>query len=340
MSKLITLDEFVISKQAEHPESTGELNQIFAAIKLAAKVLNREINKAGLVDVIGSSGIENVQGEQQQKLDVYSNDKVKAALMARGHVAGMASEEEDSFVAFDDKYSQSGKYVVLTDPLDGSSNIDVNVSIGTIFSIYRRVSPLNTPAVLEDFLQPGNRQVAAGYVIFGSSTMLVYTTGSGVHGFTYDPSIGVFYLSHENIRIPDDGNIYSVNEGNYIKFPTGVKKYLKYCQEIVPEDNRPYTSRYIGSLVADFHRNLLKGGLYMYPSYAKAPNGKLRLLYECNPLAWMAEQAGGKATNGHTRILDIVPTELHQRVPYYIGSKNMVEKVESYLRDFPEGVTE
>lgn len=336
MTNLTTLGEYVILKQHEYPHATGELSQLFGAIRLAAKVVNREINKAGLVDITGASGLENVQGEQQQKLDVYANEKFKAALLARRLVAGMASEEEDDFIAFNEDHSEGGKYVVLIDPLDGSSNIDVNVSIGAIFSIYKRVSPLDGPVQLEDFLQPGNRQVAAGYIIFGSSTMMVYTTGNGVHGFTFDPSIGVFYLSHENIRIPEEGFIYSVNEGNYVKFPQGVKKYIKYCQEMDPETHRPYTSRYIGSLVADFHRNLLKGGIYMYPSYANAPTGKLRLLYECNPLAWLVEQAGGKASDGARRILDLQPTELHQRTPYYIGSRAMVEKVEWYLREYPQ----
>lgn len=336
MTNLTTLGEYVIKKQDEYPHATGELSQIFGAIRLATKVVNREINKAGLVDITGASGVENIQGEQQQKLDLYANDKFKAALLARGHVAGMASEEEDDFVAFNEGHSFGGKYVVLTDPLDGSSNIDVNVSIGTIFSIYRRVTPLDGPVGLEDFLQPGNQQVAAGYIVYGSSTILVYTTGNGVHGFTFDPSIGVFYLSHENIRVPEEGSIYSVNEGNYVKFPQGVKKYIKYCQEMDDDTKRPYTSRYIGSLVADFHRNLLKGGIYMYPSYANAPDGKLRLLYECNPLAWIAEQAGGKASNGVDRILDIEPKELHQRTPYFIGSRDMVNKVEEYLRDYPE----
>jgi len=330
---MITLGEYIIEKQHQFPNATGELTQLLGAIRLAAKVVNREINKAGLVDIIGATGVENVQGEVQQKLDLYANEKFKAALEARGEVCGVASEEEDEFVSFDSARSDS-KYVVLMDPLDGSSNIDVNVSVGTIFSIYRRVSPCGTPVVLEDFLQPGHCQVAAGYVIYGSSTMLVYTTGHGVHGFTCDPSLGVFYLSHENMRIPSDGVIYSINEGNYLKFPTGVKKYLKYCQEIDPASKRPYTSRYIGSLVSDFHRNLLKGGIYIYPSTASAPKGKLRLLYECNPMAFLIEQAGGKASDGFNRIMDIQPTELHQRVPFFCGSQNMVETVEAMMREY------
>ncbi|WP_221073852.1 class 1 fructose-bisphosphatase [Agarivorans aestuarii] len=331
---MITLGEYIIEKQHQFPDATGELTQLLGAIRLAAKVVNREINKAGLVDIIGATGVENVQGEVQQKLDLYANEKFKAALEARGEVCGVASEEEDEFVSFDSARSIDSKYVVLMDPLDGSSNIDVNVSVGTIFSIYKRISPCGTPAVLEDFLQPGYRQVAAGYVVYGSSTMLVYTTGHGVHGFTCDPSLGVFYLSHENMTIPDDGVIYSINEGNYLKFPTGVKKYLKYCQEIEPETNRPYTSRYIGSLVSDFHRNLLKGGIYIYPSTASAPKGKLRLLYECNPMAFLIEQAGGKASDGFTRIMDIEPEELHQRIPFFCGSTHMVETVEGMMREY------
>ena len=330
---MITLDEYIIKKQHENPDATGELTSLLGAIQLAAKVVNREINKAGLVDIIGATGIENVQGEIQQKMDLFANDKFKAALEARGEVCGIASEEDEKEVIFNTQRGNDSKYVVLMDPLDGSSNIDVNVSVGTIFSIYRRVSPLGQPATLEDFLQPGNRQVAAGYIVFGSSTMLVYTTGNGVHGFTCDPSLGVFYLSHENIKIPENGSIYSINEGNYLKFPEGVKKYLKYCQEIDAPSNRPYTSRYIGSLAPDVHRNLLKGGIYMYPSTASAANGKLRLLYECNPMAFLVEQAGGKATDGFKRILDIEPSEIHQRVPLFCGNTNMVEDVETMMKE-------
>ncbi|EOI6603542.1 class 1 fructose-bisphosphatase [Vibrio parahaemolyticus] len=331
MSGMRTLGEFIVEKQADFPHASGDLSSLLASIRLAAKIVNREINAAGLGDITGAVGTENVQGEAQQKLDVYANDKFKAALEARDQVCGVASEEEDEAVAFNKELNQNAKYVVLMDPLDGSSNIDVNVSVGTIFSIYRRVSPIGTPATEEDFLQPGHKQVAAGYVIYGSSTMLVYTTGNGVNGFTYDPSIGSFCLSHENMMIPEDGKIYSINEGNYIRFPQGVKKYIKYCQENVPEDGRPYTSRYIGSLVADFHRNLLKGGIYLYPSTQSHPQGKLRLLYECNPMAFLIEQAGGIASDGVNRIMDIKPIELHQRVPFFVGSKNMVRKVEEFL---------
>ncbi|WP_413285289.1 class 1 fructose-bisphosphatase [Vibrio sp. MA40-2] len=335
MSEFRTLGEFIVEKQHDFPHASGELSSLLASIRLAAKIVNREINKAGLVDITGSVGAENIQGEEQQKLDLYANDKFKAALEARDQVCGVASEEEDETVAFNKELNKNAKYVLLMDPLDGSSNIDVNVSVGTIFSIYRRVSPVGTPPTQEDFLQPGEKQVAAGYVIYGSSTMLVYTTGNGVHGFTYDPSIGSFCLSHEKLVTPETGNIYSINEGNYIRFPLGVKKYIKYCQESVPEDNRPYTSRYIGSLVADFHRNLLKGGIYLYPSTESHPNGKLRLLYECNPMAFLIEQAGGIASDGKQRIMELKPTELHERVPFFVGSKAMVKKVEEFIAKYP-----
>jgi fructose-1,6-bisphosphatase I len=330
-----TLGEFIIDKQAHYPDATGELSSIFASLRLASKVVHREINKAGLADITGAVGNENIQGEQQQKLDVIANDKFKAALAARGVVCGLASEEEDSYVHFDDQHSQNGKYVVLMDPLDGSSNIDVNVSVGTIFSVYRRLSPVGEPVTEADFLQPGNKQVAAGYVIYGSSTMLVYSTGNGVHGFTYDPSLGIFCLSHENMCFPETGTIYSVNEGNYVHFHDGVKQYIKYCQMEDAKTNRPYTSRYIGSLVSDFHRNLIKGGIFLYPASSLHPSGKLRLLYECNPMAFLAEQAGGVAISGvETRTLDIEPDQLHQRVPFFVGSKNMVKKLERFLREF------
>ncbi|MFZ7229397.1 class 1 fructose-bisphosphatase [Avibacterium avium] len=327
-----TLGQFIVEKQAEYPNAKGELSGILSSIRLVAKVIHRDINKAGLTNnIIGNSGVENVQGEVQMKLDLFAHNTMKQALIAREEVAGFASEEEENFVAFDTERGRNAKYVILTDPLDGSSNIDVNVAVGTIFSIYRRVSPIGTPVTLEDFLQPGHRQVAAGYIVYGSSTMLVYTTGNGVNGFTYDPSLGVFCLSHENIQMPSSGKIYSINEGQYLKFPLGVKKYIKYCQEEDKATQRPYTSRYIGSLVSDFHRNLLKGGIYIYPSATNYPNGKLRLLYEGNPIAFLAEQAGGLATDGYQRILDIQPTELHQRSPFFVGSKEMVEKAQSFM---------
>ncbi|AVF36054.1 MULTISPECIES: class 1 fructose-bisphosphatase [Rahnella] len=331
-----TLGEFIVEKQQDFPHATGELTALLSAIKLGAKIIHRDINKAGLVDILGTSGVENVQGEVQMKLDLYANEKLKAAMKARGEIAGIASEEEDEIVIFDGERAENAKYVILMDPLDGSSNIDVNVSVGTIFSIYRRTSPLGQPVTEADFLQPGNRQVAAGYVVYGSSTMLVYTTGAGVHAFTYDPSLGVFCLSHEKVRFPAKGNMYSINEGNYIKFPLGVKKYIKYCQEQDEATQRPYTSRYIGSLVADFHRNLLKGGIYIYPSTASHPTGKLRLLYECNPMAFLAEQAGGKASDGKNRILDIIPQKLHERAPFFVGNSSMVEDAERFIAQFPD----
>lgn len=329
-----TLGEFIVDKQNDFPHATGELTTLISSIKLGAKIIHRDINKAGLIDILGASGAENIQGEQQMKLDLFANEKLKAALKARGIVAGIASEEEDEFVIFEG--AEQGKYVVLMDPLDGSSNIDVNVSVGTIFSIYHRISQPGTPVTEADFMQPGNRQVAAGYVVYGSSTMLVYTTGCGVHAFTYDPSLGVFCLSNERITFPPTGNIYSINEGNYIRFPPGVKKYIKFCQEEDSATQRPYTSRYIGSLVADFHRNLLKGGIYLYPGTASHPGGKLRLLYECNPMAFLAEQAGGKASDGAHRIMDIQPQSLHQRSPFFVGNQTMVDEVEQFIRQYPE----
>ncbi|TCP28224.1 D-fructose 1,6-bisphosphatase [Tenacibaculum skagerrakense] len=328
-----TLGEFIIENQSSFKYTSGELSRLINSIRLAAKVVNHEVNKAGLVDIIGAAGETNIQGEDQQKLDVYANDKFIQTLTNRNIVCGIASEEEDDFIVVNSQdENHQNKYVVLIDPLDGSSNIDVNVSVGTIFSVYRRVTPVGTPVTIEDFLQKGSEQVAAGYVVYGTSTMIVYTTGDGVNGFTLNPAIGTFYLSHPNMEFPEDGKIYSVNEGNYIHFPLGIKKYIKYCQE--EEGDRPYTSRYIGSLVSDFHRNMIKGGIYMYPKSSKNSNGKLRLLYECNPMAFLAEQANGKASDGFERIMDIQPTELHQRVPFLCGSKNMVEKAEEFMREY------
>lgn len=329
--KNTTLGEFIIENQSEFKYSSGELSRLINSIRLAAKVVNHEVNKAGLVDILGTVGDTNIQGEDQQKLDVYANNAFIKTLTNREIVCGIASEEEDDFITIEGRdNSHQNKYVVLIDPLDGSSNIDVNVSVGTIFSVYRRVTPEGTPVTLEDFLQPGNKQVAAGYIIYGTSTMIVYTTGHGVNGFTLNPAIGTYYLSHPNMKFPEEGHIYSVNEGNYVHFPQGVKDYIKYCQK--EEGDRPYTSRYIGSLVSDFHRNMIKGGIYMYPNTAKDPNGKLRLLYECNPMAFIAEQAGGKASNGFDRIMDIEPSQLHERVPFFCGSKNMVETAESFMK--------
>ncbi len=328
---LRSLGEFIIDRKDDFLYPSGELNRLLSSIKIAAKIVNREVNKAGIADILGKAGNENIQGEEQMKLDVLANDIFIDALSHREIVCGIASEENDDYIEIKNNINTSlNNYVVLIDPLDGSSNVDVNVSVGTIFSIYKRVTPAGTPVRSEDFLQKGINQVAAGYVIYGSSTMLVYTTGNGVHGFTLDPSIGTFYLSHPNMTFPENGKIYSINEGNYIKFPQGVKDYIKYCQ--LEEGDRPYTSRYIGSLVADFHRNMIKGGIYIYPSTSSSPNGKLRLLYECNPVAFLAEQAGGKASDGFKRILELEPTNLHQRVPFFCGCKNMVEKVEEFMQ--------
>ncbi|MEX1001436.1 MAG: class 1 fructose-bisphosphatase [Crocinitomicaceae bacterium] len=328
MKDITTLGEFIIEKQMDFPGSSGEFSRLLSAIRLASKIVSQQVNKAGLLShIMGSAGEENVQGEEQQKLDVFANDQFIKALTRRKVVCGIASEENDDFIAI----NEEGSYIIAMDPLDGSSNIDVNVSIGTIFSIYKRISPEGTPVTKEDFLQKGIHQLAAGYIIYGSSTMLVYTTGNGVNGFTYDPGIGVFLLSHPNMKTPKKGKIYSINEGNFYKSSKGVQEFIKYAQKIDPDTERPYTGRYIGSLVADFHRNLIKGGLYMYPSTTSAPKGKLRLLYECNPLAFVVEQAGGKASDGKQRILDIQPTGLHQRAPYYVGSTEMVEKVEEFI---------
>ncbi len=327
-----TLGEFLIEKQDDFKYSSGELSRLLSAIRLASKVVNREVNKAGIAEIIGQAGMENIQGEQQQKLDVLANDIFIEALSQREVVCGIASEENDDYIEIKSgENAHLSKYVVLMDPLDGSSNIDVNVSVGTIFSIYRRVSEPGEPVELRDFLQKGVNQVAAGYVVYGSSTMIVYSTGNGVNGFTLDPSIGTYYLSHPNMTFSKSGKIYSINEGNYAKFPKGVKDYIKYCQE--EKEDRPYTSRYIGSLVSDFHRNMIKGGIYIYPSTAQSPNGKLRLLYECNPMAFLTEQAGGKCSDGFQRILEIEPTELHQRVPFFCGSSEMVEKAEEFMKN-------
>ena len=327
MSKLITLHEFIVTKQKDFPFASGELSRLLHDISLAAKIVSNDVRKAGLVDhILGSQGGQNVQGEDQQKLDVVADEAFIRAFENGGEVCGIASEENDDFLAFESQSAQNANYVVLFDPLDGSSNIDVNVSIGTIFSIYRRVSTVGSPATREDMLQVGTQQVAAGYVLYGSSTILVYTTGKGVNGFTLDPAIGEFFLSHPNMQMPENGRLYSVNEGNINDFDPQLRAYLAYCQSNDNQTGKPYSGRYIGSLVADFHRNLIKGGIYIYPAVPAAPQGRLRLLYECNPLAFIAEQAGGVATDGKQRILDIKPTELHQRVGFYIGSKLMVEQ--------------
>jgi fructose-1,6-bisphosphatase I len=326
MSAIKTLNEFILERQSDYTFATGELTRLLNDIGVAAKIINKEVRRAGLNNILGKAGSENIQGEDQQKLDVYADNQFINAFKYGGEVCGIASEENDDFMPFDNETSQKGKYVVAFDPLDGSSNIDVNVSIGTIFSIYRRVSTTG-PAILEDFLQPGNKQVAAGYVIYGSSTMLVYTTGNGVNGFTLEPSIGEFCLSHPNIKTPEDGRLYSFNEGNYNTFSKGLQKYCDWVKEEDPATGRPYSCRYIASMVADIHRNLIKGGVFCYPATQGSPNGKLRLLYECNPMAFIVEQAGGIASTGYQRIMDIQPESLHQRVPALMGSKKMVQKV-------------
>ncbi|MEA3316368.1 MAG: class 1 fructose-bisphosphatase [Bacteroidota bacterium] len=326
-----TLNEFITKRQANIPYAKGELSRLLYHVGVAAKIVNKKVNKAGLVDILGSAGNINVQGENQKKLDVFANEQFISALQNSGECCGIASEEDQEIVTFDDDLANDGKYIFCMDPLDGSSNIDVNVSIGTIFSIYRRISHRGEKAQLNDFLQEGNKQIASGYIIYGSSTMFVYTTGAGVNGFTLDSSIGEFCLSHPNITTPDAGKIYSINEGNFSKFSDGVKNYIKHCKQDDKKSGRPYSARYIGSLVADFHRNLLKGGIFIYPETESAPNGKLRLLYECNPIAFIAEQAGGSATNGTNRIMDIKPTSLHQRVPFYTGSKDMVNSSYEFL---------
>ncbi|SIS49415.1 class 1 fructose-bisphosphatase [Belliella pelovolcani] len=318
----VTLDRFIKKKQDDFPFASGELSQLLRDIALATKIVNRETNRAGLANIGGAFGQTNVQGEEQQKLDVIANIRFTRALTKGGEVCAVVSEEDDEVI---DLQNSSGKYVVAIDPLDGSSNIDVNISIGTIFSIYRRVTPVGSPIQLEDIMQPGSKQVAAGYVLYGSSTMLVYTTGCGVNGFTYEQSLGEFFLSHPEMKAPEDGKIFSVNEGASKTFSKGLNAYLDTCK------SREYSARYIGSLVADFHRNLLKGGIYIYPETAKNPEGKLRLLYEANALAFIAEQAGAAATDGSQRILDIQPTSLHQRTPLYIGSKKMVEEAMSFV---------
>lgn len=334
MSKfnVTTLGQFIIERQKELPVAKGEFSRLLRDIGIAAKTISREVNRAGLAEILGEAGSENVQGEDQKKLDVIANELVIDCLTRGGEVCAVASEENDDLIYIDSPVSKNAKYVVAMDPLDGSSNIDVNVSIGTIFSIFQRVTPVGSQPTKDDFFQPGHQMLAAGYVIYGTSTMLVYTTGRGVNGFTLDPSIGEFCLSHPDMKIPAMGKTYSYNEGNILSAPEGVKAYVSWCQQVDKPTNRPYSARYIGSMVADFHRNLLKGGIFIYPPTAKSPNGKLRLLYECNPMAFIVEQAGGMAHTGKERVLDVVPDNLHQRCPVYMGSKDMVEQLLGLLR--------
>ncbi len=331
--KLMTLDEFTIQETRRFPQATGELSALLRDIGLACKIINKQVLKAGLVDILGKHGATNVQGEEVMKLDIFANETLISVLESSNDCAGIASEENDTFVAFDDPYSFNSKYVVLFDPLDGSSNIDVNAPIGTIFSIYRRVSELGKPCTEADFLQPGNKLMAAGYVIYGSSTMLVYATKLSCNGFTLEPSIGEFCLSHPDLECPEKGKIYSTNQGNTCKLDEGVKNFLNYCMEDNKAEGRPYSHRYIGSMVADMHRTIIKGGIFLYPSDKSAPKGKLRLQYECNPMAFLMEAAGGTADHGNGKILDIIPTELHQRTPIFIGSKDMVAKALEFVKE-------
>ncbi len=330
--RVLTLDEFTIQQMRNYPQATGELSGLLRDIGLAAKRVNVEVNKAGLVDILGDAGTTNVQGEEVKKLDIFANNQFVGVLRHGISCAGIGSEELDDIVVFDDEVSNNSKYVCLFDPLDGSANIDVNVSIGTIFSVYRRITEKGKPVTLADFLQPGNRQVAAGYIIYGSSTIMVYATNRGVNGFTLDPSIGEFSLSHPDIKSPDTGKIYSVNHGNFFKYSKQVQDYIHECQRKNETNGGPYTQRYIASMVADVHRNLIKGGIFMYPGTTDRPKGKLRLLYECNPFAFIVEKAGGIATDGKQRILDIQPTQLHERTPFFVGSKLMMQELESYLK--------
>ena len=331
MAKITTLAEFITEQQVLKPEATGNLTRLLYDLSIAAKIVNREINKAGLVDILEELGEDNVQGESVKKLDIYANEAFISALNSGGQCAAITSEENEEIIILDGLESKEARYLVCIDPLDGSSNIDVNVSVGTIFNVLKR-KDTNKEVTKDEFLVKGSEQVAAGYVIYGSSTMLVYTTGNGVNGFTLDPSIGEFCLSHPNIKTPPNGEIFSVNEANEKIMPEGVRKYAEYCHQL-NNGKRTHTARFMGSLVADFHRNMLKGGIYIYPNTDAAPKGRLRLLYECAPLAWIIEEAGGKASDGFQRIMDIEANDLHQRVPFFIGSTEMVEKAESFMQE-------
>ena len=330
LNQVISLSQFIADQQSKHKEATGDLSKIFRDIKFAAKIVNRDVRKAGLVDILGAFGTVNVQGEEVKKLDMLANEEFKSSLTLGGDCCAIISEEEEDIHHIETTLNVNSKYIIAMDPLDGSSNIDVNASIGTIFSVYNRISPVGGPVTMDDVLQKGVNQVAAGYIIYGSSTMMVFTTGNGVNAFTLDASIGDFCLSHPDIKIPKDGNIYSINDGIYDRMEPGVQYYVDYCRNSTTKET--YSARYIGSMVADFHRNMLKGGIFMYPSTTDAPNGKLRLMFESNPMAFITEQAGGKATTGHVRILEIQPTEIHQRNPVFMGSTHMVEKVEEFMK--------
>ena len=329
MNRIVTLDEFIIRRQNDFDYATGELTALLRDIGVAAKIINREVNKAGLVNILGMDGSENSSGDTVQKLDVYANEKLIECLKNSGECAAIASEELEDFISIPQMNDKKAKYLVVFDPLDGSSNIDVNVSVGTIFGIFRRHSDPDKPVTTEDFLQRGMDMVAAGYVLYGTSTLLVYTTGNGVNGFTLDPSIGEFCLSHQNIRMPSNGKFYSVNQGYYLKFDVEMRRYIDHCSDM------NYSLRYIGSMVSDIHRILFQGGIFLYPNTRKFPKGKLRLLYECAPLSFIVEQAGGKAiTLGRNRIMDLEPKSLHQNVTIALGSTEMVAEMEEFLEKY------
>ena len=335
VEKFTTFYRHIIDEERKIPEATGQLSDLLSDIALACKVISLQVNRAGLIDILGFTGEENIQGEAVKKLDIYANKTLTHIMKQGGHTCAVCSEEEEAFLPIEEKYEQNilhNKYIVHFDPLDGSSNIDANISIGTIFSLYKRISK-SGPGTLEDCLQKGTEQVAAGYCVYGSSSILVYTTGKGVHGFTLDPSVGEFLLSYENMIIPKKSKTYSVNEGNYSKWTKGMQKYIDYLKENHKESGRPYSSRYVGSLVADFHRNLLYGGIFIYPADEKNKNGKLRLMYEANPLSFIVEQAGGRSSDGVNRILELEPKALHQRTPLFVGSEEDVIAAEKFLRE-------
>ncbi len=329
IDRIVTLDEFILRRQKDFPFASGELTNLLRDIGVAAKIINREVNKAGLVNILGVAGSENSSGDLVQKLDIYANEKIIDCLKNSGECAGITTEEMDDFVALPGVEGKDAKYVVVCDPLDGSSNIDVNVSVGTIFGIYRRISELGKPCQVEDFLQKGTDLVAAGYVLYGTSTILVYTTGNGVNGFTLDPTIGEFCLSHRDIRIPERGNYYSVNQGYYLKFDLEVRRYIDQCSDL------NLSLRYIGSMVSDVHRIMFQGGIFLYPNTRKYPKGKLRLLYECNPMSFIVEQAGGRSINSKLeRILELPVSELHQRATIAIGSPEMVDEMQNFVNRY------
>ena len=334
MNKIVTLDEFIISRQSQYNNATGSLTRLLRDIGLAAKIVNREVNKAGLVNILGIDGSQNISGDEVQKLDIYANAKMIECLKYSGECAGIASEELDTFLPFPPVASRSGDYVVVTDPLDGSSNIDVNVSVGTIFGIYRRLSEPGQEVQIDDFTQKGTELVAAGYVLYGTSTILVYTTGNGVNGFTLDPTIGEFCLSHPDMKIPASGNYYSVNQGYYLKFDIEMRRYIDHCSDL------NLRLRYIGSMASDIHRIMFQGGIFMYPNTRKYPNGKLRLLYECNPMAMVVEQSGGKAINCNLeRILELEVHDIHQQSTIAIGSPDMIDEMKAFVERYSATMT-